>query len=111
MARGDLHDLFRRSLGDDAAPAAAAFWPEIDDPVGSLEDVEVVLDHDDRIAMVAEPVQHGQQHLDVVEMKARRRFVEDIERAPGVAFRELERELTRCASPPDSVVADWPSVM
>jgi hypothetical protein len=44
-------------------------------------------------------------------MKARRRFVEDIERAPGVAFRELERELTRCASPPDSVVADWPSVM
>ena len=44
-----------------------------------------MLDHDDRIAMVAKPVQHGQQHLDVGN-GARRRFVEDIERAPGVAF-------------------------
>ena len=75
------------------AAARAALRTEVDDPVGGLDHVEVVLDHDDRVAVVAQPVQHGEQQLDVVEVQAGRRLVEDVERAAGVALRQLEREL------------------
>jgi hypothetical protein len=44
------------------------------------------------------------------KMQTRRRLVEDVQRAPGVALEAPARSFTRCASP-DSVVADCPSVM
>jgi hypothetical protein len=39
------------------------------------------------------PVQHLEQQVDVVEVQARGRLVEDEERAAGVALGQLEREL------------------
>src|SRR4051794_13600795 len=44
VARGDVDDVFRRALRNDPAPARAALGAEIDDPVGGLDHVEVVLD-------------------------------------------------------------------
>jgi len=44
----------------DLAAADTAFRAEIDDPVGGLDDVEVVLDDDDGVAVIAQPVQHRQ---------------------------------------------------
>ena len=85
--------------------------PRSIDPVGGLDHVEVVLDHHDRVAVVAQAVQHGEQVLDVVEVQAGGRLVEDVERAAGVARESSFASLTRCASPPDSVVAVWPSLM
>jgi hypothetical protein len=43
----DLGYLFRGSLGDDAAAVLAPFGSQIDDPVGGLDHVEIVLDHHD----------------------------------------------------------------
>src|SRR6185369_433553 len=77
-------DLFRRAGGDDLAAAVPTFRTQIDDPVGGLDDVEVVLDHDDRVAVVAQAMQHLEQLLDVVEVQSRRRLVEDVQRAAGV---------------------------
>jgi len=62
-------------------------------PVGGLDDVEVVLDDDDRVAGIAQLVQHLQQQVDVGEVQPRGRLVEDVEGAAGVALGELEREL------------------
>jgi hypothetical protein len=42
-------DVGRRAHRDDAAAGGAAFGAEVDDPVGFLDDVEVVLDGDDRV--------------------------------------------------------------
>ena len=39
-------DLFGGSGGYDFAAGAAAFGAEVDDPVGALDHVEIVLDHD-----------------------------------------------------------------
>ena len=89
-ARGDV---LRRAGRDHAAAAGAAFGAHVDDPVGGLDDVEVVLDHDQRVAGVAQRVQHVQQQLDVGEVQAGGRLVEDVERAAGVALGQLEREL------------------
>ena len=75
------------------AALLAALGAHVDDPVGGLDDVEVVLDDDDRVALVDEAVQDVEQALDVGEVQAGRRLVEDVERAPGGDLRQLGREL------------------
>ncbi len=52
VARRDPGDLLRRALGDHQATARAALRPHVHDPVGGLDHVEVVLDDDDRVALV-----------------------------------------------------------
>jgi hypothetical protein len=54
-------------------------------------------------------VQHFQELCDVVEMKPRGRLVEDVERASVARFDSSFASLTRWASPPESVVACWPT--
>ena len=80
-------------MRDDAAAALAAFGAEINDPVGLLDHVEVVLDDQDGIAKIGEPIQDVEQFLHVVKVQACGGFVEDIERATGLTFGKLFREL------------------
>ena len=77
---GVCGDLLGRALGDDPAAAVPALGPEVDDPVRRLDHVEVVLDHEDRVAGVDEPVEDLEQLLDVGEVEAGRRLVEQVER-------------------------------
>ena len=81
------------------APARrpAPFGTDVDQVVGHLDDVEVVLDDNHRIAAVHELVQHVEQQADILEMESRRRFVEDIERTARIAFRKLRGELDALA--------------
>jgi hypothetical protein len=103
--------IWRGQEVSSCAAAVAAFGAEVDDPVGGLDDFEIVLDHDDRVALVDQLVQHFEQLGDVVEMQAGGRLVEDVERAPVARLDSSFDSLTRCASPPDSVVACWPTLM
>src|SRR6185312_13060435 len=48
-----------------------------------LDHVEVVLDDEDRVAAVDQPVEDFEQLLDVREMEACRRLVEDVQRPAG----------------------------
>ena len=50
----------RRTGGDDLAARGSAFGSDVDDMVGDLDDVEVVLDDDDGVAALHEFVQHLQ---------------------------------------------------
>src|SRR5687768_9267362 len=50
----DFADLLRRALRDDRAAAFAALGAHVDEPVGALDHVEVVLDDEDRIAEVGQ---------------------------------------------------------
>ncbi len=75
------------------AAAVAAFGAEVDDPVGGLDDFEIVLDDDDAVAL-RPPARAAPPELgDVVEMQARRRLVQNVERAAGGAAREFLGEL------------------
>src|SRR5437588_8468672 len=49
---GRLGHPLRRALHDHGAAAIATLGAEVDDPVGRLDDVEVVLDHDDGVALL-----------------------------------------------------------
>jgi len=73
-------DLGRGAHGDDLAARGAAFGAEVDDPVGFLDDVEVVLDRHHRVAAVHQSVQDVDQALDVGEVQPRGRLVEHVER-------------------------------
>src|SRR5699024_7502414 len=90
---GHLGDLLGCALGDDLAAAATAFGTEVDDVVGVADDIEVVFDDDDRVALVDEPLEDLQQLRDVLEVQARRRLVEHVDGPSSGALRQFGGEL------------------
>ena len=89
----DLGDVLGRALGDDRAAAGAALGAHVDDPVGGLDHVEVVLDDEHRVARVDQPAEHAEQLADVLEVQAGGRLVEDVDGAAGRALLQLGGEL------------------
>ena len=56
-----LGDLFRCAGGDDLAAVVPALGSQVDDVVGGLDDVQIVLDHHHRVACVHQRLQHVDQ--------------------------------------------------
>ena len=84
------------------SPPCAGSGTDVDDPIGRPDRLFVVLDHEDRIAEVAEPGQ-GRDELGVVAlMEPDRRLVEDVQDAHQGRPICVARRI-RWASPPDSV--------
>ena len=90
---GQAGELLRRAGGDHSAALVPALGAEVDDPVGALDDVEVVLDDDHGVALVDQPLQHLEQLVDVGEVQAGGGLVEDVERLAGGDLAELGGEL------------------
>ena len=85
--------LLRRAGHHDIPTRFTGLGPQVDDPVGRLDHVEVVLDHDHRVAQVDQAIEHVEQLGDVVEVQAGRRLVEQVERLAGVGPGQLGRQL------------------
>src|SRR6202171_2402940 len=81
------------AVGDQLAAPVAAARAEVDDMVDGLEDVEVVLDDEHRVAPVNELLEDPEEPLDVGEMEPGGGLVEDVEGHPGVPAGELGRQL------------------
>ena len=90
-AVGARHDRFGRALGDQVPAMDAGARPHIDDPIGGADRLLVVLDDDDRVAEVAQPLQGLEQAPVVALVQADRRLVEDIEH-PGQPRADLRGE-------------------
>jgi len=75
-------DVFGGAARDDMAAGVAAFGAEIDDPVRGLDDFEIVLDDEDRVAGLDQRVQYLEELAHIVEMQPGRRLVEDVEGSP-----------------------------
>ena len=86
---GIVGKFFRSAFGDDESAAAAAFGSHVEKVVDGFENVEVMLDDDDGIALVDQFLQDVQQDLDVFEMQAGRRLVEDVQGLAGTLPGEL----------------------
>src|SRR5438067_5112696 len=65
VARLDGGDLLGGAGRDDMAAGIAALGAEVDDPVGGLDDFEIVLDDQHRVAGRDQRMQHFEQLLDV----------------------------------------------
>ena len=74
-----MRDLLGRAHRHQPAAVFAALGAEVDDPVGHLDHIEVVLDHDQRVAGLEQLAERREQLRDVVEVQARGRLVEDVE--------------------------------
>ena len=59
-----LRDQLRWPFCDDQPTTLATFRTKVDDPVRRLDDVEVVLDDDDRVTVAA----NAQQHLSLIHI-------------------------------------------
>ena len=73
------HDRLGRAFGDDMPAMDPGARPHIDDPVGGADRLLVVLDDDDGVAEVAQPLQGREQAPVVALVQADRRLVEHIE--------------------------------
>ena len=87
-------DLRRRAFGHDLAAVHAGARPHVDEPVGAAHHLLVVLDDDDRVADVAQPLERADQARVVALMEADRRLVEDVQDAD-----ELRADLRREPKP------------
>ena len=79
--------MFRRASRDDFTTRVAPFGPEIDHVIGGLHHIQMMLDQDNRVAGIDEPIQRFEQPFDVRKVQARCRLVEDVDRV----FRSLQR--------------------
>ncbi len=70
-------NLFRSAAGKEIAACIAAFWTEVDDVVGTLDDLEVMLDDNDSVTARNKRIEGSKKLLDIVEMQACRGLVED----------------------------------
>src|SRR5207244_3221309 len=76
---GAAGDALGSALGHNATAGLAGTRPHVDDPVGTLHDVEVVLDHEHRVPRVDQPVEHAAQGPHVVQVQAGGGLVQDVE--------------------------------
>ena len=81
------------ALEHDPAAVMAGAWAEVDDPVGPCHDRLVVRDDDDRLAGIDEPVEQAEQLLDVGEVEADGRLVEDVDAGRVGRFRQVGGQL------------------
>ena len=86
-------DLARRAHRDDVSAGFPAAWSQIDQPVGGGDHIKLVLDHHDRVSQANQLLEDHEQALDVGEMQARRRFVEDVQHATASGPAELGGQL------------------
>ena len=81
-----LCHLFGCPFGNDPAPVVPASGTQVDHPIRCLDHIEVMLNHDDRVAFVHKLVQHRKQQADIFEMKSRGGLIEYVERVPRPHF-------------------------
>ena len=89
--------------GHQLAAALAALRSQIDDPVGGADDVEVVLDHQQRMAGLEQQPEGVHQARDVLEMQAGGGLIEDQQFAApgcGLACLALRARCRRVPLPP-----------
>src|SRR5690349_6332319 len=86
-------DLLWRTLCHQAPAIFATFGTEIDDPVGVADYIKVVLDDDDRVAEIGQPVEYVEQLLHIFEVHACGWLVKQIESPSGLPLAEFAGEL------------------
>lgn len=79
----DLDNLFGGALRDNQTALVTAFWAHIDEMIAAFDDVEVVFDDKDCVALFDEALQDFEQASDVVEVETRRWLIEDVECSAG----------------------------
>ena len=73
-------NLLRRSRRNDFTAVDTRIRAQVDNPVGTLDHIQIVFDNHDAIAEATQAIQAIHELADIFKMQARRRFVKQIER-------------------------------
>ena len=92
VGAGGLGDLGGGGESDQVAALVAAFGTHVDDPVGGLDHVQVVLDDYHAVAVFNQSVQDVQKFLHVGEMQPRGGLVQKVKRPSRRPARKLGGE-------------------
>ena len=84
---------FGRTLGDQFATGGAGLRTEVENPVGRLDHLEVMLDDNHGIAQIGQAVNHLQQFLDIIEVESGCGLIQDVERLSRVRAGQLGGQL------------------
>ena len=79
-------NLFRSTLRHDGTTTHTAFGPEIDNPIGRLDDIEIVLDHEHGIATINQFVQHIQEDAHILEVQSGCWLIQNVQRTTVITF-------------------------
>ena len=89
-----LSPAIRGTLGYDAAAPLSALGPQVDDPIGFGDHIEVVFDDYHGVPGIHETVEDADELLNVRHVQADRRLVQHVEAAaPGASLGQLGHEL------------------
>ncbi len=86
-------NLLRSARQHDLAALIATFRAQINDPVGTAYHIEIVLNHEHRVALIHEPLNHIHQLVHVVETQTRGGLIDQIEGLAGGALGEFGGQL------------------
>ncbi len=75
----DLRELLGRAGADHHPTIFTALWSEIDQIVGGLDDVQIVLDDEQRMPRLEQLPECRQQLREVVEVQAGGRLIENVQ--------------------------------
>ena len=99
MRLNTASDIFRSSLHHNATTPCSAFGTDVDDPVGRLDHIEIMLDHNHGITRFHKALQDLNQLLDVGKVQACCGFVQQIQSSPGRTFPQFSREFHALSFP------------
>ena len=88
-----LSHLLRGSTGDDLSSTPSTLGSHVNNVVGTLDDVQIVLNDDNGVAFLDKTVQHTEQHLNVLEVQTCRRLVKNIDGLARVLLGQFTRQL------------------
>ncbi len=88
-----LRHFFRGAGGHNMPAPVAALGPQVNEIIRGLDDLQVVFDDDHRVAGFHQAVQYLEKLVDVSQVQARGRFVQDIEGAAGGPFTQFPGKL------------------
>ena len=69
--------FFRSAGKDEVAASVATLWTQVDDIIGTFDDLHVVLYHQDGVPTLNQGVEGGEQTADVMEVKTGSGLVEN----------------------------------
>ena len=81
-----VRHLFWCSADNNRTATVAALRPEVDDPVRHLDDVQIVLNHDDRISGIRQALEHIHQTVHVCGVQTCGRLVQNIDGLSGAVL-------------------------
>lgn len=83
------HDIFRGSGCDETASSAPPFRSQVNDVVGGEQNVQVMLDQNDSVAVVDYFIDDVEQFLNICVKETCSRFVEEVKCRAAEAFAQL----------------------